>query len=212
MRYYRELHHRRSIRIKGYDYSRPGSYFVTLCTQDRECWFGEVIYGTVQLSPIGKAVHEGWLRIPSFFPNVVLDEFVVMPNHVHGIITMIDSDSVHAGPGVGLVTGRGLVGRGLINQTPTISTRDANATKNTNTDGEWILMRNPKQTLGKIIRHYKAGASKLIRDGGHSHFQWQPNYYEHIIRNETDLNKIRKYIVENPMKWAEDAENPKRER
>lgn len=73
-------------------------------------------------------------------------------------------------------------------------------------------MRNPKRVLGKIIRHYKARTSKFVRDGGYSHFQWQRNYYEHIIRNEIDLNKIRQYILENPKKWNEDAENPERER
>lgn len=199
MRYRPERHHRHSTRIKGYDYSQPGSYFITLCAHNRDCWFGKVIDGTIQLSPMGKVASDCWWQIPRHFPNVVLDEFVVMPNHLHGIIT-IAHNPVRTDPGRGLITGRG-----LINQTPT-------TTNDENSNDEWILMRNPKRILGKIIRHYKASASKLIRGGGHFHFQWQRNYYEHIIRNEIDLNKIRQYIVENPVKWSEDAENPERER
>lgn len=184
--------------MRGYDYSQPGSYFLTLCAHNRDCRFGEVVDGSVQLSPMGRVASDCWSRIPRHFLNVVLDEFVVMPNHLHGIIT-IAHDVVRTNPNGNLIRDRG-----LMNQTPTT------APDGTHFNGEWILMRNPKQVLGKIVRHYKARTSKLVRDGGYPYFQWQRNYYEHIIRNEIDLNKIRRYIVDNPRKWDEDEENPAR--
>ncbi len=183
MRYDKEIHHRRSIRLKDYDYSQAGAYFVTICTKERECFFGNVIDDRVILSEIGKVARKGWLDIPLNFQNLELDEFMVMPNHIHGIIIFND-------------------GRGLINQAPT---------NQTPTD-TWILMKNPEQTLGKIIRFYKARTSNSIHDKWHPDFKWQRNYYEHIIRNEKELNSIREYIRYNPLKWDEDEENPDREK
>jgi REP element-mobilizing transposase RayT len=135
-----------------------------------------------------------------------------MPNHVHGIIVTANNEHLNGNEnnnGRGLIyqtqnkmqthdriqTQKGSVSnQGLINQTPT----------------KWILMQNSKQTLGKIVRYLKARTSKLVHDGGDSHFQWQRNYYEHVIRNEEDMNRIREYIETNPARWEEDNENPKR--
>ena len=182
MRYNPEIHRRRSIRIKGYDYARSGSYFITLCTRDRECWFGEVVNGTVQLSPIGKAACDCWLQIPLHFPNAVLDEFVVMPNHIHGIVNMVDPR------------------RGVKFNAPT-------------KPGNFYSLISPKDgTLSVVIRTYKSAVTRWCRQNGFDHFQWQRNYYEHIIRNETDMNKIRQYILDNPRKWDEDDENPYKEK
>lgn len=86
MRYDLDRHHRRSVRLRGYDYSQPGAYFVTVCTQDRACLFGAIVNGTVRLNDSGQIVHQEWLRTAKMRPNVELDAFVVMPNHVHGII------------------------------------------------------------------------------------------------------------------------------
>ena len=170
-----QIHHRRSIRLKEYDYSQEGGYFVTICTHNRECNFGNVAEGEIKLSDVGKIVEENWKNLPAHFHNVTLDGFVVMQNHLHGII-WIQND-----------------GRGLINQTPT---------------DKWILMKNPRQTLGKIIRSYKAKTTKILHDSGYPEFQWQKNYYEHIIRGEKDLRNIREYIQNNPWQWYYDAENP----
>ena len=113
-----------------------------------------------------------------------------MPNHVHGVIIIIEPDNTHDIPNC----------RGLINQTPT---------NGTPTNGNsWILMKNPKNTLGKIIIYFKAKTSKIIHDNGFEHFQWQRNYYEHIIRSEKELNETRQYILGNPQNWYLDEENP----
>ena len=182
-------HHRRSIRVGGFDYASEGGYFVTICTHDKLCLFGEIIDEAMKLSDAGEVAKQCWLQLPEHFSRVEVDEFVVMPNHVHGIILLwndnyLKSQSLKEKPG-----------RGLMNQTPT---------------EKWILMKNPKQTLGKIIRHYKAKSAKIIHNAGYLEFKWQRGYYEHIIRSENDLNRIRQYIHDNVLKWSYDDENPNR--
>jgi REP-associated tyrosine transposase len=180
-----EIHHRRSIRLKHYDYSRPGAYLVTLCVQNRVCIFGEIVDGIVRLSPAGRIARDSWLTLSDHFENVLLDEFIVMPNHIHGILFLTPQN-----------TFRSDYRRGLINQTPT------------GAHDKWILMRNPKPTLGKILRRYKARTSKLIHDQGHVEFRWQRNYYERVIRDDVEMHRIREYITGNPAGWLEDEENP----
>ena len=168
MTYDPDKHHRRSIRLKEYDYSQAGAYFVTICTQDRKCFLGNVGNETVELSPIGKIAHEFWFEIPKHFQNVQLDTFVVMPNHMHGIIFIDDNC------------------RGGV--TPPL--------------------RRP--TLGQIVAYYKYQPSKIINRIRNTIGMsvWQRNYYEHVIRNEKDLNQIRGYIFNNPIRWEFDKENP----
>ena len=167
--------HRKSIRLKEYDYSQPGEYFITVCTHDKKCFFGEVIEEKIILSPIGKTARKCWEEIPEQFPDVRLDEYVIMPNHVHGIVILTE-------------------GRDLINQIPTRN--------------NFPLMKNPKMTLGKVIRYYKARSSKHIHDSGHVDFRWQSLFYDRIVRSEKELNNIRDYIANNPLKWYLDEENP----
>jgi len=131
------IHHRKAIRLKEYDYSQPGEYFVTICIYEKACVFGEVFEEKTRLSMVGEIAKKCWEEIPKHFPNIELDEYVIMPNHVHGIIIITE-------------------GRDLINQIPT---------KN-----NFPLMKNPKETLGKIIRHYKARSAKLIRNSGYATF------------------------------------------
>lgn len=168
------IRHRKSIRLKEYDYSQPGEYFVTICTYDKKCVFGKIIGEKIELSPIGKMARQCWEEIPKHFSEVELDEYVVMPNHIHGII---------------IITER----RDLINQIPT---------------KDFPLMKNPKQTLGKIVRHYKARSARYIRNSGFLDFQWQSLFYDRIIRTDKELNNIRDYIADNPLKWHFDEENP----
>ena len=99
MKYDPQKHHRESIRLKGYDYSQPGGYFVTIVAQNRECLFGEIAGGEVQLSRAGRIVQQAWMDLPNHYADVVLDEFVIMPNHVHGIIVLIDQPVGRGGSG-----------------------------------------------------------------------------------------------------------------
>ncbi|MGD1046402.1 MAG: transposase [Bacteroidota bacterium] len=160
-----------STRLKGYDYSQPGEYFVTVNTNNHECLFGTVIEEEMRLSPVGKIAKNCWEEILKHFHNVELDEFVVMPNHLHGIIIINDNR------------------------------RDVQLNVSTRISPK-------KGTLSVIIRTYKAAVTTMCRHNGLSEFRWQPRFYEHIIRDEKDLQNICDYIVKNPIKWFSDKENP----
>lgn len=192
-----ERHHRRSIRLKGYDYSRAGAYFVSVCTHDRICLLGDVISGVVQLSPIGTAALECWMKIPQHFADVELDEFIIMPNHVHGII-FIQNDDVHTNvQNVGVQYIEPLQRISLQNE----SRRDEPKQH----QYQHVISRS----IGSIIRSYKSAVTRWCKQHRYEHFRWQRNYYERIIRNERELYEVRKYIINNPMKWELDEENPR---
>ncbi len=180
MKYNPDIHKRRSLRFKNYDYAEQGAYFVTICTKNRECLFGDAVNGEMVLNAAGDMVRKVWDELHVNYQGIETDQFIIMPNHVHGIVL--------------LNTGPAHNRRGLINQTPTSM--------------KWIMMKNPDQILGKIIRHFKAKSSKQIRDRGLNHFQWQRNYHDRIIRNEKELINIREYIRNNPQRWDRDTENP----
>jgi REP element-mobilizing transposase RayT len=174
-------HHRRSIRLRGYDYSQAGAYFVTVCVQGREPLFGDVVDGEMRLNDAGQMVAQCWQELPAHFPHLELDEFVVMPNHMHGIIIV---GAPFMAPYGSCAMNLGAINPGAINRAPT--------------------------GLGEIVRSFKAVATRRIRQAGVSAFAWQRNYYEHIIRDEESLNRIREYIANNPLQWAFDRENTDR--
>ncbi|MCL6613548.1 MAG: transposase [Firmicutes bacterium] len=181
-------HHRRSIRLKGYDYSQPGVYFVTICTQNRECLFGEVVDGVMRLGVYGQIVAETWQWLAAQYSSyITLDEWVVMPNHLHGIIVIRDSyDGIGDSNITGLYDG---------------SRRGGSRTAPTG-------IHKP---LGRIIGAFKTVSTKRINElrGTPGMVIWQRNYYEHIIRDEESLKRIRQYILDNPLHWYFDKENRK---
>ena len=160
----RQKHHRRSIRLGGYDYSQPGGYFITIVTQNRECLFGDIIKGKMILNDAGKMIRRIWNELPTRFLNIELDESIVMPNHFHGILHIIEKMNHILGDMVGAFE--------------SITTH------------EYIL--------GVKNTGWPPFNKKL----------WQRNYWEHIIRDENDLNRIREYIINNPLDWKSDNENP----
>lgn len=174
MKYDPDKHHRRSIRLKGFDYSQEGAYFVTVVTQDRACVFGEIVDGKMELNEPGRMVQTVWDELPNHYPGVEADAFVVMPNHVHGII-MVGAQFIAPSDGFDVTN------QGVMNHAP---------------------------TLGNIVRAYKAASTRLIRQAGAPDFAWQRNYYEHVVRDEKSLNRIRQYILDNPIRWEFDRENP----
>lgn len=197
------MYDRHTIRLRGYEYSAPGLYYVTVCEKSGKCLFGEVVDCEVKLSALGEIVRDCWEGIPKHFENADVDRYIIMPNHVHGIVILNESlvGTRHA-DGKNKISGRGFIhetlsSKGLINQTPT----------NTNSLA-LPLMKDSRITLGKIVRAYKAQCSKLIHDAGHPEFHWQRNYYEHIVRDGNDLDRIREYILENPMNWEHDEYFP----
>jgi putative transposase len=176
------LHHRKSTRLKDYDYSSPAEYFVTMCTKNKECIFSEIAGEKVKLSPIGKIAMQCWEEIPQHFPHVELDAFIAMPNHIHGIIII--------NPLVGVHNYNSSVGVEYIQPLP------------------MTFQHVIPNSLGSIIRSYKAAVKRECHKYGYDNFFWQRNYYEHIIRSNKELNNIRDYIINNPLKWWLDEENP----
>lgn len=190
MNYDKYKHHRRSIRLKGYDYSQAGAYFVTICTQNRECLFGDVVDGEIHLNDVGIMIRDVWRKIPEHFPHAEIDEFIVMPNHFHGIIMICRDDC-----------------RGEVSSPVAVSAIPKIKQGGGTTEGGDTP---PLHTLGKIVAYFKYQSTKqinLIRNTP-GHPVWQRNYYEHVIRSEEEMDRILRYIVENPAKWAEDEDNP----
>jgi len=189
-------HHRRSIRLKGYDYARAGAYFVTLCIYRRECLLGDVINGEMVLNEFGRAVCDHWEWIPKQYPHVDLDEWIVMPNHMHGIIVMVDDDC----------RGDSRIAPTRIAPTRIAPTRIA-PTRTAPTRTAPTVKRKP---LGRLVGAFKTVSAKHInrlRRTPGAPF-WQRNYHERIIRDEDELNHIRWYIVNNPLRWNRDADHP----
>ncbi|SEF46589.1 transposase [Nitrosomonas ureae] len=180
MTYNPTIHHRRSIRLQGYDYSQAGAYFITVCTHNRMPLFGEIVDGVMALNTAGQIVEKCWCAIPEHFPQVTLDGFVVMPNHVHGIITVGANNHLplHYLPLP-------------FNETPT------------------QLNKTPRplqhRTIGSMVRGFKIGVTRWFHANTNINLVWQRNYYEHIIRNEDAYLKIAEYIQTNPQRWETDT-------
>ena len=208
MRFDPDKHHRRSIRLRGYDYTRAGAYFVTICTQNRECLFGDIEEGEIRLNDTGHMVQSVWNELPQHYPGVDVDAFVVMSNHIHGIIVLMDDDVVvGAGPRARPIGPRA---RPDNRESPPF-------------DGQPQGVRGqpqgvaPTMSLPDVVHRFKSLTTARFRHGViHNNWHpfhgglWQRNYYEHVIRNESELGSIREYIVANPGRWDEDINNPGR--
>ncbi len=192
MAYNPNIHHRRSIRLKGYDYSQAGLYFITICCKNRMCRFGKIENGKMILNEFGNIAYNEWVKTPELRPQIELDAFIVMPNHIHGILKINE------------------IGRGELHS-PDNKTGD-NKTPD-NKPGECNShLRSPSNNVGAIIRGYKSSVTKQINNLGDNgkgvcdtpQQLWQRNYYEHIIRNEQSYQTISEYIINNPSKWSDD--------
>jgi REP element-mobilizing transposase RayT len=171
---------RKQIRLKGYDYSKSGYYFVTICTQNRKKWLGKVRGGIPHLNEYGELARNFWTEIPQHFKDVEIDEFSIMPNHAHGI----------------LIIERNMVGDAYMRP------HQGNAFMHS-------LQDKTKMLLSKVIQQYKASVTHKINILQNDlHFQWQRSFYNHVICNEAELFRIREYIQNNPLKWDLDRENP----
>lgn len=210
-----QIHHRRSIRLKGYDYSQAGLYFITLCCQDRACMFGSITNGEMTLNDAGSMVEFQWLELTKRFPKIVLHEYAVMPNHFHAILEII------AEPTVGATL---VVAPTVEPIAPTVETdkpvepapdREADDIASLSLPGQpqgiAPTTTTPNKTVGDIIGAFKSIITvEYIR--GVKTMDWPPfrvrlwerNYYEHIIRNEGAYKRISDYIVDNPANWQED--------
>ena len=181
-------HHRRSIRLKDYDYSQAGAYFVTVCTRDRQCLLATMTGDTAVPTEIGCLVQSAWHELRQHYAHVELDKFVVMPNHLHGIIVLTD-DGRRGGVGVRV----GAAGAGF-------------KLPESHRENE----RPIRHGLPEIVRALKTFSARRINSllGTPSVPFWQRNYYEHVIRNEKEWDEIAAYTADNPLNWATDPDNP----
>ncbi len=180
MQYDPRLHHRRSIRLKGHDYASAGAYFVTMVTHGKRCLFGEVVGGVMRLNVAGRIVAEEWLRSAQVRSEVTMDAFVVMPNHIHGIVVIDRPTPTSLLPAdLAIATAAGPRSR----------------------------------SIGALVAGFKAAASRRIHAcrGGSGPLVWQRNYYEHIVRDEVGLGRIRQYIADNPARWRTKRPRPDRD-
>jgi len=181
VKYNPAIHHRRSIRLKGYDYSQDGLYFITICTHNREFLFGEIINNKMILNSAGKMANECWLKIPEHFPDAILHNHVVMPNHVHGIIELANRHVV-----------------GVQNLEPLQPPQQTLPPQQN--QFQHIIPRS----IGSIVRGYKIGVTNYFRTHTDVYQVWQRNYHEHIIRDEPSYWRISEYIINNPGAWEND--------
>jgi len=184
MKYDPDKHHRRSIRLKDYDYSTAGAYFVTLCTFNRQCIFGEIADGEMRLNAIGNMVTRWWLKLGDKFPSVETDASIIMPNHVHGIVRIVGAD-------------------------PRVRPDSGTTMRALHQEGAHV-----GAPLPRIVQWFKTMTAnqylRLVKNPRRMSFPgrlWQRNYYEHVIRNERNLNAIREWIETNPSRWQDDPEN-----
>ncbi len=190
MPYNPQIHHRRSIRLKGYDYTQPGAYFVTICTYERGCLFGNVVEGKMALNPFGRVAATYWARIPRHFPYIELGAWVVMPNHIHGILIITD------------------VTNDVEEPLPPFAVEGVDV--NSLAPSKPPLVGALSGSLGAVIGNYKSVTARRINTMRHisDGLVWQRNYWEHIIRTPESHIKIEDYIANNPASWQEDQLHP----
>jgi putative transposase len=176
----KEFPNRKSIRLKEYDYVQAGAYFVTICSSNKQSIFGRVEEDAVRLNALGRVVDECWRQIPDHFANAEVDEYLIMPNHLHGIIVLECRDTIHR-------------------------VRESSSESKTESFGNPIA-----GTIPTIIRTFKAAVTRESRRLGliTGEKLWQGGYFERIIRNKDSMMKAREYIVNNPLRWSLDKENP----
>ncbi|MFA6523301.1 MAG: hypothetical protein WCS85_02950 [Candidatus Peribacteraceae bacterium] len=174
--------------MRGWDYTSPGKYFVTICTLGKMPWLGTMKNGVMRLSDMGEIVTDEWIATAMIRPNVSLDEWVVMPDHFHGIIVIFEQTQ----------------------QTKHVVEPPCRAALQPTTNNQTITniqqSKRPKYwspgNLGMIINTFKGACTRNIRASGHPDFAWQPRYHDHVIRSNDEFRAIRRYIINNPRNWV----------
>lgn len=185
---------RQSIRLRGFDYTSSATHFVTICVEDRQCVLGNITNGIMHASPLGKIVADCWMTIPRIRPYVSLNEWIVMPNHIHGILTIMDHDR-DSSP---------------IWRVPYVSKQRTMTRRASHGDAPTCVAptaRLQPHSLGSIIGQFKIVTTKRIRAAGFADFAWQRNYFERIVRDDRAMENIRSYIRNNPAQWERDRNN-----
>lgn len=199
MELFRGKYRIKSARLKGFDYSSPGSYFVTICARWKICWFGDVTSGQMKLSGIGKIVADEWQKTSLIRPTVTLDEWQIMPNHFHGILMIHESEFAARSGRIPFVDwDRAMVVPKSVSDGKSVETTRR------------VVSTLKPNSLGSIIGQIKSACTTRIRDMGHRDFEWQERFWDHIIRDPDELDRIRTYIRQNPKRWNDSGRQNKR--
>jgi|SRR6185369_6962086 len=182
MTYNPDIHHRNSVRLRSYDYSSDGAYFITICTFQKEPILADIVNGAAHLKSPGEIVQEEWLKSAQIRPEIDLDEFIIMPNHLHGIVFINDPVGAH-----GMRPESGGFEMRAHSRTP---------------------LHRAAKSLGSFIAGFKSACTKRINEARNTAgvSVWQRNFHERIIRNDEELHSLRNYILTNPVRWEGDGE------
>jgi len=203
-----KLNNRKSLRLKGYDYSKAGLYFVTICVYDRECLFGKITDGKMTSTDVGKIADEFWLNIPQHFSNIVLHEHIIMPNHVHGIIQLTDvndANSVGACHGMPLQNTTDIPVGTRHGVSPQHGTpQKQNDAISQSSTRETQFGKPVSGSVSVIVNQYKSSVKRWCNKNNNAHFRWQSRFHDHIIRYEQSYQNISEYIINNVANWKDD--------
>ena len=198
---------RKQLRLRGYDYSQNGYYFVTICTKQKGSVFGTINDNKMSLYAAGKVVQNCWEEIPAHYPFVLLDQFVIMPNHVHGIIVIANTIVVGANnhsPLHETTEIKNVVGAGFPRPHEIHEVKSAVGANNHSPLHDSDIVKGTSRTLGAVVRGFKIGVVKGLKEFSYEESIWQRNYFEHIIRSDKELQDVRTYIADNPKNWKKD--------
>jgi REP element-mobilizing transposase RayT len=214
MSLFKNKYRNESARLSGWDYSKPGYYFVTVCTHDRGCLFGEIVYNEMRINECGKIAYDEWYRSFEIRAELIRDEFVVMPNHIHGIVRILESAGT-----INPVGTHGNTNAGTINPVGTHGNTNAGTINPVGTHGRaslpdspidcgnnfGVAYRSPK-SVSSFMAGFKSVVTKRINELRNTPGVpvWQPRFHDHIVRNEQELFRIRNYIKNNPVNWGKD--------
>jgi putative transposase len=214
------LNYRKSLRLRDYDYAQAGLYFVTICCNKRACLFGEIVTSNgspkMEYNEAGIMANKFWLEIPSHFPNVRLHEFIIMPNHVHGIIELLNNDHFHEVGNDRVIfeydeERSGKYPSLVENHSARVENHSARVENfqplrfGTDIHRKHEYQHVIPRSIGSIVRGYKTGVTKWFRSQLIMKQVWQPNYYDRIIRNNKEYQNVSAYIINNPENWVDDA-------
>ncbi len=206
MNYNPNIHHRRSIRLKGYDYSQAGLYFITICCEDRECRFGKIENDKMVLNELGDIAYNEWIKLSERFSNWELDCFQIMPNHMHGIIAL---NTIGAGFTPAPMNGAIPVQNDKWQPVQNDKGQPRGLPQREIIEDNIRTGASPVPTVAGIVGAYKSlvanNCLKIFKSKNEIMGKlWQRNYYENIIRNEQSYQNISDYIISNPAKWHDD--------
>ncbi len=202
MAYNPNIHHRQSIRLPGYDYTQPNTYFVTICAYQKECLFGDIRDGEIRLNGIGKDVQDRLQISIQMCEEIRLDEFIIMPNHIHFIVWIVGAHAMR--PPTGITIGK------RPSQHFTQSPLEQVRSEQVRPEGVWHTPLRRPRSLSSFVGLFKSATTSRFRKTANGDGQnlWQRNYFERVIRSEGELMRVREYILENPLQWELDTENP----